>query len=68
MYIYNHETRQQLKDCLELLKMILGPDLLDVYLYGSSLVGRLQKYNDRDILAIMTTKSGILIRKIKRHC
>lgn len=37
--IYNHEIQKQLKDSLELLKTILGPHLLGVYLYGSSLVG-----------------------------
>ena len=44
--------QQQLKDSLELLKMILGPDLLSVYLYGSSLVGGLQKYSDIDLLVV----------------
>ena len=51
-YIYNHEMQQQLKGSLELLKMILGPDLLGVYLYGSSLVGGLQKYSDIDLLVV----------------
>lgn len=40
---YPHEMQQQLKDSLELVKMILGRDLLGLYLYGSSLVGGLQK-------------------------
>ena len=52
MYIYNHEIQQQLKDCLELLKMILGPNLLGVYLYGSSLVGGLQKFSDIDLFVV----------------
>jgi len=51
---YSHEMRQQLKDCLELLKTILGSDLLGVYLYGSSLVGGLQKYSDIDLFVVMT--------------
>lgn len=42
-YTYSYEIQQQLKSSLELLKTILGPDLLGVYLYGSSLVGGLQK-------------------------
>lgn len=49
---YSLETQQQLKDSLELLKMILGPDLLGVYLYGSALVGGLQKYSDIDLFAV----------------
>ncbi len=50
--IYSHEIQQQLKDSLELLKMILGPDLLGVYLYGSALVGGLQKYSDIDLFVV----------------
>ncbi len=49
---YNSEMQQQLRDSLELLKMILGPDLLGVYLYGSSLVGGLQKYSDIDLFVV----------------
>ena len=51
---YSPEMQQQLKDCLELLKTILGSDLLGVYLYGSSLVGGLQKYSDIDLFVVMT--------------
>jgi predicted nucleotidyltransferase len=51
-YIYSHEMQQQLKDSLELLKMVLGPDLLGIYLYGSSLVGGLQKYSDIDLFVV----------------
>ncbi|MFW2570147.1 aminoglycoside adenylyltransferase family protein [Legionella sp. 29fVS95] len=50
--IYSPEMQQQLKDSLELLKMILGADLLGVYLYGSSLVGGLQKYSDIDLFVV----------------
>lgn len=49
---YSHGMQQQLKDSLELLKMILGPDLLGVYLYGSSVVGGLQKYSDIDLFVV----------------
>lgn len=50
--IYSREMQQQLEDSLELLKIILGSDLLGVYLYGSSLVGGLQKYSDIDLFVI----------------
>lgn len=69
--IYSHEIQQQLKDSTELLKMILGSDLLGVYLYGSSLVGGLQKYSDIDLLAITnraTTseeKANLIARLLK---
>lgn len=46
------EMQQQLKASLELLQMILGSDLLGVYLYGSSLVGGLQKYSDIDLFVV----------------
>jgi predicted nucleotidyltransferase len=46
------EMQQQLKDSLKLLKIILGADLLGVYLYGSALVGGLQKYSDIDLLVV----------------
>nr|WP_231950243.1 aminoglycoside adenylyltransferase domain-containing protein [Legionella lansingensis] len=44
--------QQQLKESLELLKIILGDELLGVYLYGSSLVGGLQKYSDIDLFVV----------------
>lgn len=50
--MYSPDMQQQLKDSLELLKMILGSDLLGVYLYGSSLVGGLQKYSDIDLFVV----------------
>ncbi|MBA3603901.1 MAG: DUF4111 domain-containing protein [Parachlamydiaceae bacterium] len=62
--IYSLEIQQQLKDSLELLKMILGPDLLSVYLFGSSLVGGLQKYSDLDILVV--TKRAITLEEKSR--
>ncbi|OIO59025.1 MAG: adenylyltransferase [Verrucomicrobia bacterium CG_4_10_14_3_um_filter_43_23] len=46
------DTQKQIKDCLSLLKMVLGPDLLGVYLYGSSINGGLQKYSDLDLLIV----------------
>jgi predicted nucleotidyltransferase len=49
---YSREMRQQLEESLELLRMVLGADLLGVYLYGSSLVGGLQKYSDIDLFVV----------------
>lgn len=51
-YTYSHEIQQQLKESLELLKITLGSDLLGVYLYGSSVVGGLQKYSDLDLFVV----------------
>ncbi|QQG41281.1 MAG: DUF4111 domain-containing protein [Candidatus Woesebacteria bacterium] len=44
--------KQQINDCIELLKSIFGNDLLGFYLYGSSLLGGLQKFSDIDLFAI----------------
>lgn len=49
---YTYEIQVQLKASIELLKTILKSDLLGVYLYGSSLVGGLQKYSDIDLFVI----------------
>lgn len=48
----NSDVKQQLKECLEVLTKILGADLLGVYLYGSYLVGGLQKYSDIDLFVV----------------
>lgn len=55
--IRSNQIQQQLKDTLALLKMMLGPDLLGIYLYGSSLVGGLQKYSDIDLFVISNRKT-----------
>jgi streptomycin 3"-adenylyltransferase len=46
------DPQKQIKDCLNLLKIVLGSDLLGVYLYGSSIIGGLQKYSDLDLLIV----------------
>lgn len=45
-------VQQQINDSLKLLKRVLGADLLGVYLYGSALVGGLQRYSDIDLFVI----------------
>lgn len=59
---YSPEIKQQLNSSLELLKNILGPDLLGVYLHGSALVGGLQKYSDIDLL-VVTNRAMTLSEK-----
>lgn len=46
------EIEEQISQCLALLKDVLGKDLLGVYLYGSLIVGGLQKYSDIDIFVV----------------
>ncbi len=56
--------KKQLSECLDLLTKILGTDLLGVYLYGSFLVGGLQKYSDIDLL-VVTNRATTLDEKIE---
>jgi predicted nucleotidyltransferase len=58
IYIYSPKMQQQLQDSIELLKAILGTDLLGVYLYGSSLVGGLQKYSDIDLFVVTNRRTS----------
>lgn len=46
------EIREQISQCLTLLKDVFCQDLLGVYLYGSLIAGGLQKYSDIDIFVI----------------
>lgn len=57
--IVSYEMQQQLKGSLDLLKQILGADLLGVYLYGSSIVGGLQKYSDIDLFVVVNRASTL---------
>ncbi|GGI87776.1 aminoglycoside adenylyltransferase family protein [Legionella impletisoli] len=60
----NNVVNQQLSACLEILTNVLGADLLGVYLYGSYLVGGLQKYSDIDLFVI-TNRSTTTEEKIE---
>jgi streptomycin 3"-adenylyltransferase len=53
------ETEQQIFQCLDLLKDVFMQDLLGLYLYGSSIVGGLQKYSDIDLLAVLNRPSTL---------
>lgn len=46
------KTKNQITECINLLKQILNEDLLGVYLYGSAIVGGLQKYSDLDLFVV----------------
>lgn len=43
----------QINQCIYSLKNIFGDDLLGVYLYGSAVVGGLQKYSDIDLFVVL---------------
>ncbi len=45
-------TKKQIHECLNLVSEIFGPDLLGIYLYGSAIVGGLQKYSDIDLFVV----------------
>lgn len=53
------EIQKQIECVLELLKEVLGSNLLGVYLYGSSLVGGLQRYSDIDLLVVIGRKTTL---------
>lgn len=53
----NDETKNQINQCLKLVKEIFGRDLLGVYLYGSSIIGGVQKYSDIDLLVVTNRAS-----------
>jgi len=46
------DAKKQIHNCLNLVKEIFGLDLLGVYLYGSSILGGLQKYSDIDLFVV----------------
>lgn len=45
-------STNQIHQCVNLLKNILGDDLLGIYLYGSAVMGGLQKYSDIDLFVV----------------
>jgi predicted nucleotidyltransferase len=45
-------SKKQIHECLNLVKEIFGQDLLGIYLYGSSILGGLQKYSDIDLFVV----------------
>lgn len=45
-------VKEQIHECLDLLRGIFGQDLLGVYLFGSSVLGGLQKYSDLDLFVV----------------
>lgn len=58
------ESKKQIEQCVYLLKDILDQELLGVYLYGSAVVGGLQKYSDLDLL-VVSNRSTTYIEKTK---
>lgn len=48
----NNSDAQQISECLDLVTKILSDNLLGIYLYGSALVGGLQKYSDIDLFVV----------------
>lgn len=47
-----YQTEEQINQCLRLLEGILEQNLLGVYMYGSAILGGLQKYSDIDLFVI----------------
>ncbi len=64
--IENNADAQQINECLDLVTKILGDNLLGVYLYGSALVGGLQKYSDIDLF-VVTNHATTLSEKLETN-
>ena len=45
-------VEDQIEQCVQSLDALLGNELLGVYLYGSAMVGGLQRYSDIDVFAV----------------
>lgn len=50
-------AENQIEQSIKLLVNILGKDLLGMYLYGSSIVGGLQKYSDIDLFVVSARRT-----------
>lgn len=48
----DQNDNQQIDQCVALLKNLLGSDLIGMYLYGSSVIGGLQRYSDIDLFVV----------------
>jgi streptomycin 3"-adenylyltransferase len=53
----NEIIQQQIEETLALLQDVFGENLLGFYVYGSLLLGGLQKYSDLDLLAITSRET-----------
>jgi len=59
MQANNNFINQQIDECVALLKIVLGEDLLGVYLYGSIVMGGLQKYSDIDLFVVSNRQTTL---------
>ncbi len=50
-------VKKQIHKCINLAKEVFGQDLLGIYLYGSSILGGLQKYSDIDLFVVSNRAS-----------
>ncbi len=55
---------KQISECVNLVQEIFGSSLLGIYLYGSSILGGLQKYSDIDLF-VVTTRATTHAEKAK---
>ena len=49
-------VEDQIEQCVQSLDALLGNELLGVYLYGSAIVGGLQRYSDIDVFAVSSRR------------
>ncbi|MFS8131305.1 MAG: aminoglycoside adenylyltransferase family protein [Candidatus Dojkabacteria bacterium] len=53
------KTKQQINQCIDLIKNVLGEDLLGIYVYGSLVVGGLQKFSDIDLFVVSNRSTTV---------
>lgn len=49
---------KQIQDTLQLIQEVLGEDLLGMYLYGSAVIGGLQRYSDIDLFVVTNRETS----------
>ena len=49
--------RRQLGRVVDLLREVLGPDVVGAYLFGSAVIGGLQRESDLDVLAVSARRT-----------
>jgi len=55
----NNHTQKQITRCMDLIKDVLKNEILGIYLYGSSILGGLQKYSDIDLFVVSNRATSL---------
>ncbi len=61
--LMNAQVNEQISACIDLLVEVFGKDILGIYLYGSAVMGGLQKYSDIDLFVVANRPSTQIEKK-----